>query len=73
MKLYLLKTGTGDYYVLANDPTTAEEQLVKTLNLAEYGYTKERKVTNIQILAEAIEDCRFLTGKRLLIANQLNK
>lgn len=72
MKLYLLTTGVADYYVLANDPSTAETRLINMLNVAEYGYTRERKVTNIQVLAEAIEDVRFLTGKNLLIASKLN-
>ena len=67
MKLFqLTTTGLGDYWVVANNPTEAENKLVNILNEYNYGYSTCRKVTIIKIIAEHITD-QFLTGKRLVI------
>jgi hypothetical protein len=52
--LYLLTTaGLGDYYVLATNPSEAEESLVKILNEQDYGFRDERRVVNIAILTSS--------------------
>ncbi len=73
--LYLVSTsGLGQFYVIANDPTEAEKALIKIFDDQDYGFKKDRRVTNIQWLAaEAFKpDYRkkpFLSDKetRLLI------
>lgn len=49
--LYELTTGLGDYYVLASDPTEAEVELLKIFNDQDYGFSKQRKVTNIKFIS----------------------
>ena len=66
MKLYKLTTGLGDYFVIANDPTEAEHKLSKLLNENDYGYSRNRRVTKFEVLAEEADN-RFLTGKFLVI------
>lgn len=51
--LYLISTnGLGQFYVIANDPTEAEKALIKIFDDQDYGFKKDRRVTNIQWLAE---------------------
>jgi hypothetical protein len=66
MKLYMLKTGNGNFYVLANHPTEAEEILTKSLDEANYGYKHNRVATEIHIIATEANDKRFLTGHFLI-------
>lgn len=50
--LYLLSTAAlGDYYVIASDPTDAQNFLVEALNSQNYGYFVDRVVTNIKLVA----------------------
>lgn len=65
MKLYGLTTGIGYYYVIANDPTEAEQKLSKLLNENDYGYARNRSVTKFEVLAEEADN-RYLTGKYLV-------
>ncbi len=65
MKLYKLTTGLGDYWVIANDPTQAEHKLTTILDVADYGLTKKRIVTQINLIADEIKD-EFLTDKFLI-------
>lgn len=74
--LYLVSTsGLGQFHVIANDPTEAENALVKIFNEQDYGFRGDRRVINIKWLAEAFKpDFRdnkkpFLSDKetRLLI------
>lgn len=45
MKLYLVSTvGFGDYYIIANDPTSAENKILSILNESDYGFSSERGV-----------------------------
>lgn len=61
MKLYLLTTKLGEFYVVATTATIAEEYLIEQLDKADYGFFNDRKVTNIKILAEKVTD--FPAGK----------
>ena len=74
--LYLVTTnGLGDYHVLANDPTEAQNVLKRILDEQSYGTDDARRITNIKWLAEAFgkslqDDAKpFLSdkSKRLLI------
>lgn len=69
-KLYLITTkGLGNYYVIAKDPTEAENTLTSLLDEHSYGFTDSRQVVNIQWLSTSIEDRFGISdkNKRLLI------
>lgn len=66
MKLYRLETGTGTYWVTATNPTSAEEKYLKHVNKTDYGYTSNRKVNEIHIVATEAEDLRFTTNHFLI-------
>lgn len=53
--LYLLTTGIGDFYVIAEDPTKAQELLENLLNEKDYGFYPNRKVTNIKFLSKELD------------------
>lgn len=63
----------GDYYVLAHDPTEAQEELKKLFDSQDYGISDYRMVTNIKWITEHIGEFNgkpFLSDKtRLLIVN----
>lgn len=67
--LYQLQTKlpNGDYWVIATDPTTAQQKLEKILDEADYGYTDQRKVERIQVIAKGITDTRFIQDKKLIL------
>ena len=74
--LYLVTTnGLGDYYVLANDPTEAQNALKAILDEQKFGSSDDRRIINIKWIAEAFskslnDDTKpFLSdkAKRLLI------
>jgi hypothetical protein len=76
--LYLVTTsGLGDYHVLANDPTEAQNSLKRILDEQSYGTFDDRRITNIKWLAEAFSKSLndntkpFLSdkSKRLLIVS----
>lgn len=55
MNLYLLTNKIGKYYVAASDPSQAQNKLLELLNSGPgYGFKDDRKVTNIELLAEGI-------------------
>ena len=54
MNLYLLTNELGDWYVIAEDPTSAQRDLESRLDLEDYGFRKKRKVTQIELLAEEL-------------------
>ena len=55
MRLYKLINGLGEYYVIANDPTEAEQKLKTVLDAGNgYGFERKRKVTGIDIIADEI-------------------
>lgn len=59
--LYLLTCGAGNYYVLAESPNNAKQLLEDALDKANYDFSSNRKVTNIKLLAEVIQE--FPKGK----------
>lgn len=76
--LYLVATsGLGDYHVLANDPTEAQNALKRILDEQSYGMSADRRIINIEWLAEAFDKSLhdstkpFLSdkSKRLLIVH----
>lgn len=68
MKLYLLSTvGLGDYYVVAEDPTSAESSLSKLLYSQDYGYSDSRIVNTIKLLAKGVDRNFVNLGTQRLI------
>lgn len=61
--LYRLTTRLGDYWVSASHPTEAQEKLVNILDVGNYGFSKDRKVTTIELIAEGIGDNGIQPGK----------
>jgi hypothetical protein len=53
--LYLVTCGLGQLYVISTDYTTAQEKVEYELEKSNYGFSKDRKVTNIKLLAEEIK------------------
>ena len=54
--LYLITTkGLGQFHVIANDPTEAQNALIKIYKDQDYGFEPDRYVTNIQWLAESFK------------------
>lgn len=67
MNLYRLDTGNlGEWYVIANDPTAAENRLREVLNAADYGWAGQRRVKRIDLLATAADTPMYLTDHRLI-------
>lgn len=66
MKLYKLINDLGIWWTIANDPKEAEDKVMKILTAADYGFDQQRKVTEIHIIAESVDDTRFITGKFLI-------
>ena len=67
MKLYKLINNLGIWWVLADHPTEAEGRLTSHLDEADYGFTRDRKVIEIHLIAEECdENKRFLSGKYLI-------
>lgn len=56
MTLYLLTTNLGDFYVLANDPTRAVTKLEELLDKKDYGFSLNRKVVNIRVITNVINE-----------------
>jgi hypothetical protein len=82
MNLYLCSNQIGDYYVIAEDPTSAQIKLERLLGGggvegSGYGLSFERKVENIKLLAIAItfdKDKRpEFTGKYLILNEEATK
>lgn len=73
MKLYLLETkGLGHFYIVSIDPTNAEKTLTDNLDKADYGFTSDRVVLNIEVLAKEIscfpkDKLNFSSGDNLII------
>jgi hypothetical protein len=60
-KLYLLENKFGKYYCLADNVLQATEYLESNLEKSDYGFSDDRKVVSIDIIAEEIE--QFPRGK----------
>jgi hypothetical protein len=55
MKLFELHTaGLGVFYVVDEDPTTAETRLNELLERATYGFSDDRRIVSIRILTSEI-------------------
>ena len=73
MTLYLLTTvSLGDFYVISETSSQAEQLLINALDEAQYGFTSQRKTINIKILTEEITNYpssypNFSSGNRLMI------
>lgn len=73
--LYLVKTKKlGDYYVIAKNPTDAQEKVEGDLTKSDYGFSKDREVEIIQLLAKEVLDFpkdkpNFSSGNNLLFAD----
>lgn len=73
MKLYLLTTaGLGDFYVIADNPSEAESHVLELLNKADYGFTSQRKICNIKVVAEEVGEFpkdkpNFSSGNNLIL------
>lgn len=65
--LYLLTTqGLGQFYVIANDPTQAQNALIDLLGKEDYSFRYKRTIINIQWLAKTMDSC-LLQDTRLII------
>lgn len=62
MNLYLIETKFGDYYVIADDPTSAEILLKDYVK--EYG---SPEIKTIKYLAQATKDPNFKSNKMLIL------
>lgn len=67
MKLYKVTNRIGDWWVTAEHPTEAEEKVIKHLDKTDYGFSKDRIVNNIELIATKASDENFITGHFLLI------
>ena len=57
MNLYKLINEIGIYWVVADDPTSAEKKLMSVLNAGDgYGFSGKRKVMEIHLIAEQITE-----------------
>jgi hypothetical protein len=49
--LYLIETsGLQQYYVIADNPTEAQDALIKLFNEQDYGFKSNRRIVNIKWL-----------------------
>ncbi len=75
MNLYLLTTkGLGDFYIVEESPNDAEDKLTNVLTIADYGFVKDRKIINIKLIAQEMQEYNnkpFINGdsERRLILN----
>lgn len=66
-KLYRLENGIGSYWVIAKDPTDAESKLMNILNTSDYGFSKDRIVKEIHLIADEIYEGSIGIGGRFLV------
>ena len=52
MKLYRVSTKSFSAYVVAKNPLTAENKFKMWLDSEDYGYSSQRVVTNIELIAD---------------------
>jgi len=56
MTLYKLTNGIGTFYVIAPDPTSAVKKLEDKLNEASFGWSGNRIVHTIAVVAKEVKD-----------------
>lgn len=54
LKLYRLTNKLGKFYVVAKSSDIAIDTLVNSMSKSDYGFYKDREVTNIEILANEV-------------------
>jgi len=59
MTLYRLSCGLGTFFAVAEDPTEARNKLEKILTNRDWGFDKDRVVTEIKTIATVITDSQF--------------
>ena len=67
MKLYKLTNKIGDWYVIAEDPTKAEYKLMAILDGSDYGYYKDRIVTNFELITKEADINSISHNNHLII------
>ncbi len=66
MNLYLCTTkGNHNYYVIAEHPTQAKENIEKCLNDTDYHFSMEREIKEIKLLTKAI----YIWGNKPFISD----
>ena len=75
MNLYLVRNKLNGWFVIENDPTSAQNLIENALDSEAYGASDNRKVTEIKLLAEEVgsalnSEYFFSSGKTLLIGKQ---
>ena len=73
MDLYLCTVGIGNYYVATNGYSDAQKQLEDLLNECNYGYLRDRVVTNIKCIAKGITDKNFISDKYFLLQDNMKE
>ena len=66
-KLYKLTNNIGNWWVVAEHPTEAENKLSELLNIADYGHFLDREITNIELIATQYNDITNLTNHKLVV------
>ena len=75
MKLFILTTdGLGSYSVIAETPNDAMKLLTDALNDADYGFTKDRHIREIEIVTEEViigfnNEPHFSNNHKLITSN----
>lgn len=67
MKLYKLTNAFGEYFVVAEDFSSAEQKLLQALQIAKYGNDRLRKVIKIDLLTEQLLGPDSPTDKMLVL------
>lgn len=70
LTLYLLKNKINEYYVVAEDPTSAKNKLEKLLDDADYGFFNERSVYEIKEIAKELKN--DISGKPFFKSEEIN-
>lgn len=54
MNLYKVHNGLGDWWIIATDPTSAQNDIEDRLDIESYGLSCKRKVTSIELIASEL-------------------
>ena len=75
--MYLITIKRGfDFYVIADSPNEAQEELKRLLDKANWWYSKDREIINIEIISKEYhcfpgdKPCFSEHGKDLIIVNK---
>lgn len=67
-RLYLVRNGIGEFYVVAHSFDEAESMLTERLDQADYGFSSQRSVHSIDLVAAQ----HFFNGKQLFYGDIKN-